>query len=84
MLYFDLNTCLILLCFFKRILKSFSKTLSIFKLITNGISMYSASKIYSKMIKVFAFNGILITALYIKIDLALNHNFSLDNSFYKS
>ena len=46
--------------------------------------MYSASKIYSKMIKVFVFNGILITALYIKIDLALNHNFSLDNSFYKS
>ena len=35
------------------------------------------------MIEVFAFNGILMTVLYIKIDLALNHNFSLDNTFYK-
>ena len=56
-------------------IKIFFKTSSIFKLITNGISMYSASKIYSKMIKVFTFNGISITALYIKIYLALNHNF---------
>ena len=66
MLYSNLNTCLTLLCFFKCILKSFSKTLSIFKLITNGMSIYSASKIYSKMIKVFFFKGILIIASYIK------------------
>ena len=51
MLYSNLNTCLILLCFFKCILKSFSKTSSIFKLMTNGILIYSASKIYSKMIQ---------------------------------
>ena len=35
--------------FFKRILKSFSKTSSICKLMTNGMSIYSNSKIYSKM-----------------------------------
>ena len=51
MLYFNLNTCLTLLCLFKCILKSFSKTLSIFKLIIKGMLIYSASKIYSKMIK---------------------------------
>ena len=66
MLYSNLNIRLILFCFFKCILKSFSKTSSILKLMTNGMSIYSDSKIYSKMIKLFAFNEILITALYIK------------------
>ena len=76
MLYSNLNIYRILLYFFKCILKSFSKILSIFKLITNGMSMYSLLKIYSKMIKVFFFNGILITALYIKNRSVLDHNFS--------
>ena len=66
MLYFNLNTYLTLLYFFNCILKSFSKTSSILELIIKGILMYSASKIYSKMIKVFVFNGISITVLYIK------------------
>ena len=68
--------CLILLYSFKCILKSFSKTSSIFKLITNGMLIYSLLKTYSKIIKVFVFNGISITALYIKTYLVLNHSFS--------
>ena len=68
--------CLILLYSFKCILKFVSKTSSIFKLTTNGMLIYSLLKTYSKIIKVFVFNGISITALYIKIYLALNHSFS--------
>ena len=75
--------CLILLYSLKCILKSFSKTSSIFKLITNGMLIYSLLKTYSKIIKVFVFNGISMTSLHIKIDLVLNHNFSLDDMFYK-
>ena len=66
MLYSNLDTCLILLYSFKFMLSSFSKILSIFILITNAMLMYSLLKIYSKMIKEFFFNGISITALYIK------------------
>ena len=75
MLYSNLKKHLISLYSFKFTSKSFSKTSSIFKSITNGISKYSPLKIYSKMIKVFAFNGISITALYIKNRSLLNHNF---------
>ena len=46
-LYFYLSRFIM---FFKCILKSFSKTLSIFKLIINGILIYSLLKTYSKMI----------------------------------